>query len=199
MTTSPAPLIGIALLAGALSIGAIPSPKPRVYPPGVAIVDPESMSVVLGRRTSAPLVRKPFTGGATSLARLGRQVCRIFERTPSLDSLMALSINEAEFRDILWPEFPHSRPATGLRYEDGWQALHSRLLNGNNSALIENGGHPCEFVGVEVESVTIYKNFKLHNGLTLVTRNAAGRLERQTWLRSVAERKGRFKIYSVRD
>jgi hypothetical protein len=194
------PLVAV-VLAAALAVGAktVATPAARVYPPGVAIVDPESMSVLLGRRTSAPLVRKPFTDGAPSAEQLGRQICRIFERTPTLDSLMSLSIEHQEFRDILWPEFPQSRPATGLRYEDGWQALHARLLNGNNSALVEFGGRPCEWIGIEVESVATYKNFKLHNGITLVTRGADGRLVRHTWLRSIAERKGRFKIYSVRD
>lgn len=195
----PGVFVTAAVLSGLLSLGAGSVPAPRVYPPGVAVVDPESTSVLLGRRVNAKLVKMPFTGGAASLEGLGRQVCRIFERTPTLDSLMAFSINESEFRDILWPEFPQSRPATGLRFEDGWQVLHARLLNGNNSALVDQGGRPCEFVRFEVESVTTYKNFKLHNGVTLVTRNAAGELERQAWLRSVAERKGRFKIYSVRD
>jgi hypothetical protein len=189
----------LTLAVGSLSFAAGLSAAPRVYPPGLAIVDPESTSVLLGRRVNAPLVSRRFTGGATTLSGLGRQIARIFERGPVLDSLMAASIDEIEFREILWPEFPQSRPATGLTWEDAWRVLHARLLNGNNSALIENGGRPCEFVRIEVDSVTAYKNFKLHNGVTLVTRNAGGQLERQAWIRSIAERKGRFKIYSVRD
>ena len=187
------------LAAASLAFAAGLAASPRVYPPGLAIVDPESTSVLIGRRVNAPLVRRSFTGGATSLSGLGRQVTRVFERTPALDSLMAISIDEAEFREILWPEFPQSRPATGLTREDAWRVLYSRLLNGNNGALVENGGRPCEFVRIDVDSVTAYKNFKLHNGVTLVTRNARGELERQGWIRSIAERKGRFKIYSVRD
>jgi len=189
----------VAVTAASMACAAGLSASPRVYPPGLAIVDPESTSVLLGRRVSAPLVRMPFTGGATSLSGLGRQVARLLERSPALDSLMAISIDEAEFRDILWPEFPQSRPATGLTWEDGWRVLHARLLNGNNSALVANAGRPCEFVRIEVDSVTTYRNFKLHNRVTLVTRNARGELERQGWIRSIAERKGRFKIYSVRD
>jgi hypothetical protein len=188
-----------ALVAAAMACAAGLSASPRVYPPGLAIVDPESTSVLLGRRVNAPLVRRPFTGGAPSLSGLGRQVARIFERAPQLDSLMAISVDEAEFREILWPEFPQSRPATGLTWEDAWRVLDARLLNGNNSALVGYAGRPCEFVRIEVDSVTAYKNFKLHNGVTLVTRNAQGELERQGWIRSIAERKGRFKIYSVRD
>jgi hypothetical protein len=189
----------LALVVAATAFAAGLAASPRVYPPGLAIVDPESTSVLLGRRVNAPLVRTPFTGGATSLSGLGRQVTRIFEHAPQLDSLMAISVDQAEFREILWPEFPQSRPATGLTWEDAWGVLHARLLNGNNSALVGYAGRPCEFVRIEVDSVTAYKNFKLHNGVTLVTRNAQGELERQGWIRSIAERKGRFKIYSVRD
>jgi len=189
----------LALVAAAMACAAGLSASPRVYPPGLAIVDPESTSVLLGRRVNAPLVRRPFTGGATSLSGLGRQVTRIFEHAPQLDSLMAISVDQAEFREILWPEFPQSRPATGLTWEDAWGVLNARLLNGNNSALVGYAGRPCEFVRIEVDSVTAYKNFKLHNGVTLVTRNAQGELERQGWIRSILERKGRFKIYSVRD
>src|SRR5437773_2174859 len=31
-----------------------------------------------------------------------------------------------------WPEFPQSRPATGLTWEDGWRALRARLLAGSS-------------------------------------------------------------------
>jgi len=44
-----------------------------------------------------------------------------------------------------------------------------------------------------------YKNFKLHNGLILVAKDEGGKTEEFHWLRSVAERKGRFKIYSMSD
>lgn len=196
-------LAGLAMAASSHAVtgGSAPARAPSVKdsPGYVPIVDPESSAVVVGRRLDAPVVRMPFTGGAPSLSELGRQVCRIFDRAPALDSLMKLSITEEEFRDILWREFPHSRPATGLQWEDGWRVLHARLLNGCNSALHEFGGQPCEFVRLEAASVTAYKNFKLHNGITLVTRDAAGREIRHNWLRSVAERRGRFKIYSVRD
>ena len=43
----------------------------------------------------------------------GRAVCGALHGN-SPDSLMRLIVNEEEFRIILWPEFPQSRPATGL-------------------------------------------------------------------------------------
>jgi hypothetical protein len=55
-------------------------------------------------------------------------------------------------------------------------------------------------VRVERTAATVeYKNFKLHNGITLVLKDDEGQVKRLSWIRSVAERKGRFKIYSMSD
>ncbi len=169
--------------------------SPGYFPPA----DPESASVRIGRRVNAPLIKKSFNGGGASMKELGTMICRVFERTPKVDSLMMLSVSRDEFEVILWPEFPQSRPATGLTGEDAWRVLYPRLVNGNNSALISYGGGLYEFLRFEVDSVAKYKNFKLHNGVTLVARGADGEETRMDWIRSIAERSGRFKLYSVRD
>jgi hypothetical protein len=162
-------------------------------------VDPESMSVAFGRRTNAPLVSRRFQGGARSLDDLGRRVCRALHHENS-DSLLQLCVTADEFRVILWREFPQSRPATGLTWQDAWSALSMRLVGGCRGAVEDYGGSYYEFLRFEPRDTTAqYKNFKLHNGLILVARNDQGTIERFDWLRSVAERKGVFKIYSVKD
>jgi len=164
-----------------------------------ATPDPESLSVRLGRRTNAPLVRMPFTGGARSLDELGRSVVWTLHHG-NIDSLRSLCVSQDEFRAILWREFPQSRPATGLQWEDAWTFLYARQRAGTNHAMREYGGHPYQFVRFEPgESTGVYKNFKLHSGLVMVTKDDAGGLARWRWLRSVAERRGRFKIYSTED
>ena len=50
-----------------------------------------------------------------------------------------------------------------------------------------------------MDSVAHYKNFKLHMGLRLVVRDDQGQTTKMHWVRSVAERKRRFKIYSTDD
>src|SRR6185436_12722873 len=65
-----------------LAFGASPTPASaataptsvRDSPGWYPTVDPESMSVVIGRRTHAPLVKMPLTGGAHSLKEMGRTV-----------------------------------------------------------------------------------------------------------------------------
>lgn len=193
----------ITLVNGASAGSPVPAPatQPSVRdsPGYVPLVDADSAADRLGRRPDAPLVSMPFTGGARSIDALARAVCGAFH-VQSVDSMLALCVDSKEFREILWPEFPQSRPATGLRWDDAWQILWARLNGGSVSAVRENGGHVYTLVRVERTAATVqYKNFKLHNGITLVLKDDEGQVKRLTWIRSVAERKGRFKIYSMSD
>jgi len=132
------------------------------------------------------------------MADLGRAVCDAL-RHDSPDTLHALCITDDEFRDILWREFPESRPATGLQWQDAWTILYARIHSGCRSAVGDFGGRAYEFVRFEKDSIFVYRNFKLHRGLVMVARNDAGETVRMGWLRTVAERKGAFKIYSTDD
>ena len=171
----------------------------RNTPGYVPLADPDSAAERLGRRPNATFVSMPFTGGAKSLEALGRAVCgALHGDTP--DSLLRLCVSEEEFRDILWPEFPQSRPATGLHWDDAWPVLWGRLNGGSVSAVRERGSRVYTLLRVEQTGATTeYRNFKLHPGFVIVARDDEGREQRFDWIRSVAERKGRFKIYSMRD
>jgi hypothetical protein len=164
--------------------------------------DPESVAVLLGRRPNAPLVREPFLGGMHSMTAMGRAVCRALHRR-STDSLMALCVTDREFRDILWPEFPNSRPASGIEWQDAWFILQGRLHGGTVSAIGDWGGHYYAFLRWEQaphpDTLVRFKNFKLHNHMVLVARDDQGEVQRFRWLRSIAERKGVYKIYSMQD
>jgi hypothetical protein len=191
--------VTLTFAAGSLAAPAVKHGSVTLEPGYVPAVDPESASVRLGRRANAPLVHKGFLGGARSLDGLGRDVCRalFYER---LDSLFVLCVRKDEFRDILWPEFPQSRPATGITAGDGWMFLEARLHGGASNALTQYGGKHWTFVRFErYDTTAVFKNFKLHKGLVMWAKDEAGNLERMTWFRVAAERKGRFKIYSVKD
>jgi hypothetical protein len=191
--------------AGAAPAAAAPDTVPRRRAPSLSdspgwypVADPESASVRLGRRTNAPAVSKPFRGGATSLDDLGRAICRQLHHS-NTDSLLALCVRDDEFRDILWREFPQSRPATGLTWEDGWISLEQRLRSGISGALSRHAGQHWRFVRFQVDSVARFRNFRLHMGLRLEAVDDQGRTVPMSWVRAVAERNGRFKIYSTDD
>jgi hypothetical protein len=168
--------------------------SPGWYP----VVDPESSAVTIGRRVDAPLVQRPLHGGARTLDDLGRAVCRALHHADR-DSLLELCVRDDEFRDILWREFPQSRPITGLTWEDGWISLDQRLRSGTSGAVGDFGGDDWRFVRFERDSIARFRNFRLHLGLRLVAVDDEGHTVTMFWLRSVVERKGRFKIYSTDD
>ena len=206
-------MLALATLLGASGARSADSTATREAPPRAVSVkdapgyypaaDPESLSEVTGRRENAPLVSLRFTGGTRSLDELGRTVCRYLHHSET-DSLTRLCVSEQEFREILWREFPQSRPAVGLTWLEAWKILWARLHAGVAHAIRDQGGHYSKFVRIDYAKtdrppIMRYRNFRMHNGLILVVRNDAGQLERWTWLRAVVERKGRFKVYSTDD
>ena len=170
----------------------------RDMPGYVPLVDQESSAVRLGRRVNAPLVSMPFKGGARSLKGLGVTILRELEHQDR-DSLLTLLVTDKEFRDILWPEFPQSRPVTGLRYDDAWKILYARMHAGCMHALRDYGGNKYQFVSITTDSVMKYKNFTMYSRIKLTAIGPDGGLASMTWLRAVVERKGLVKIYSTED
>jgi len=169
--------------------------SPGYYPPA----DPESASVRIGRRLNAPVVSTRFTGGCKSLDELGRAVLWSLHHSDK-DSLLRLCVDHREFSQIMWREFPESRPATGLSADDAWAVLDRRFLAGVDGALHEYRGRPLVFVRVErYDSLRTYKNFRIHNGFVIVSSNERGEEERLRFVRAAVERKGRFKIESTTD
>ena len=171
----------------------------RDSPGYTPLVDAESSSVARGRRLNAPRVRQPFVGGTKSLDDLGRAVGWTIQRDDK-DSLLRLCITDVEFRDVLWREFPQSRPAVGLDWMDAWRILYARQHAGCMHAVRDYGGRPCEFVRFELpDSALVCRNFTLHSRLRMVVKNEQGQLETWQWLRAAVERHGRWKIYSTND
>lgn len=194
-----------AVVAGAAGYDPAPAPAQgrsvsllRNEPGYRPLVDPESSAVGLGRRPNARIVQRPFTGGATSLDGLGRAICGALHGA-TRDSLLRLCVTDSEFREILWPEFPQSRPVTGVRWDDAWKILYARLHAGCSHAVRDEGGHVYTFVRFEDDSIMVYRNFRMHSRLVMVAKDDAGGVRRWTWLRAVVERRGRFKIYSTED
>jgi hypothetical protein len=190
--------LAMTLCGAPASARAAASPRARESVAARRAHDVDSISAVLGRRIDAPLVHKPLHGGARSLNELGRTVCRMLHHRAT-DSLYQLCLNEAEVRDILWPEMLQSK-GTGLTADDAWHFIDMRLRSGTSDAIGEFGGRHYEFLRWERYAASkAYKNFKLHNGMLLVARRDDGEVVEMSWLRAVIERKGRFKIQSVRD
>jgi hypothetical protein len=168
---------------------------PGYHPPA----DPESLALVIGRRLDAPLVRDPFIGGTRTMDDLGRAVCRAL-RNASHDSLQGLQVSKQEFQRVLWREFPNSRPITGITPDQAWFGLDLQNRGGTSRALAAWGGQHLTFVRwARRDTVAVFRNFKIHNGLALVVKDEQGTEQALDIVRAVAERKGRFKLFAMRD
>ncbi len=168
--------------------------SPGYAPPA----DPESLSVTRGRRL-ARLVSMPLTKGRASLDDLARTVLSAIEGGEE-SALRGLCVTEKEFGTILWPEFPQSRAVTGAKAADGWYFLTRRNEGGIHRAIQDQGGRAWALVRVEQTQPPLsYRNFRLLRGIVIVARDDQGTLVRLDTVRSVVERRGVHKIYSLKD
>ena len=168
--------------------------SPGYFPPD----DPESMSVVTGRR-EAPLVDLEFRGGAISPRDLALQLLAALGARDQ-KGLHALRMTREEFEVIVWPELPESRPITNITAADAWDASQIRSLSSADRAVGSYGGRSLEFLRVEASAVMPYKNFTLHRGITITARdNASGETLAMNFASSFVERRGRFKVVLYRD
>ena len=198
-------VFGAAMSAAAVRGGATPDTTRTEHlvsvkdsPGYIALVDPESTADVIGHRLNAPLVSVPFHGGARNLDELGHTIVRALH-VNSVDSLRALCVDDVEFRNVLWREFPQSRPALGLNWQDAWVILEARLHAGCSHAIRDYGGHYYASVRLQADSVLQCRNFTLYTQITLTAHDDEGHVQRMRWLRGVVARKGHFKIYSTED
>lgn len=192
-------LTAILSVAGAAAGTRVRAPSIRDSPGWYPPADPESLADRIGRRLDAPVVRARFTGGCRSLDELGRAVLWALHHADA-DSLRSLCVTREEFSDVMWREFPQSRPATGLTADDAWGALARRFSAGVHGAVVEHAGRPLRFRRIErTDSTRHYRNFRLHNGVIIVAVNERGEEERLRFVRAAAERQGRFKIQSTTD
>ncbi len=195
------PLIALLLLFLPVP-GVAPAATPRSVLTGepgyVAPVDPDSGAVRTGRRAAGDVAQR-FKGGSPSLDALARTIL-LAAAKGDRKRLSGLCLTHDEFAAILWPEFPQGRPVTGATANDGWYFLERRNLGGVSRLLGDWQGRALTLVRIErAGPAERYRNFRLHRGLTIVAREAGGREVRIDDLRTVAERKGVYKIYSMRD
>ena len=195
-----------ALEASLLSPGTVEEPAPRAvytsrfagtpgyYPPD----DPESLSVVTGRR-EAPEVDLELTGGAGSLEELGRALVAalVAKDERAFDDLR---VTKHEFRVICWPEFPQSRPITNVTLDDVWMMAAAKSHAGSTRAVGTYGGRDFELADVQAAPPFAYRNFTRYSHVVLVARDRSSReVVQLTFAPSIIERHGRFKVLIYRD
>jgi hypothetical protein len=195
-------LIAWAFAPGPARGSTAPAGRPRSplerSPGYVPPADPESLSVITGRR-NAPRVALELTGGAASLADLARLLLADLQAKDER-AMHALRVTRHEFEVICWPEFPESRPITRITADDAWELALPTSLAGAGRTIGLHGGRGLSLVRVTAGRAERYRNFSLHRDVVITARDAqAGDSLSLRFVPSVVERHGRFKALLFKD
>jgi hypothetical protein len=160
--------------------------------------DPELESVVSGRRVVGE-TDIPFMGGAASAEELARSILMNLNYDDRR-GLHELRVTYDEFRDILWPEFPQSRPATNIQANDAWFFLTRTCSSAVNGALDEWYGHDLVFSDLSFDGGLIrYTNFNMYSGVRIHAILPPGEEVEVIFAHTFAERSGVWKVYIYKD
>ena len=110
--------------------------------------------------------------------------------------LEALALNEAEFRDHVWPTLPAARPERNLPLSYVWGDLHQKSTASLTQTLDTHGGRRYDLLGVDFEDRTDYGTYRLHRQATLRVRDASGRADVIRVCGSMIEKDGTWKVFS---
>lgn len=166
------------------------------YQPGKD--DPELSSTKTGRRVVARHDVALNEGGATSLRHLLSQALEAVDAGDG-QAAQRLSVTRGDFLRILWPEFPQSRPAAQVPGQDAWDLLNNRNMASFNRHMGDHVGTGLRLKAFKVGKVEEYENFRLLDDMTIEAETADHQPVTLDLIRTVVERKGRFKVYSTRD
>lgn len=112
--------------------------------------------------------------------------------------LDGLRINQDEFKQYLWPEFPASK--NNVPYDFAWDNLNGKTVKGLRRALSDYGKQKFELESVSFkEGIEEYPTFKIHTKAVLHVKDRVGNEKELEFCGSIIERNGEFKLLSYRD
>jgi hypothetical protein len=113
-------------------------------------------------------------------------------------ALERLSVNEHEFRQVVWPRQPAARPERNIPWEYAWRSLAARSRHQLRGRLSEwASGQRFTVDGVTFAGETTdYGAYRVHRRSVVTLRDTAGRLETARVFGSVIEQGGRYRVFS---
>ena len=114
-----------------------------------------------------------------------------------VERLEALALSETEFRTVVWPELPSSRPERGLPFDYAWGDLRQKSNNALRRLIAGEAGQRYHLLAVEFDGgSTPYDTYTVHRESRLVVRGEDGAELQLRLFGSVLERDGAFKVFS---
>jgi hypothetical protein len=145
---------------------------------------------------TAPACAARVGDAAPSLEALAGSVLEAFEQRDAA-RLRALAITEQEFRDVVYPELPASKPERNLSVEFVWNDLQVKSDAALTASLREHGGRPLTLVGVRFAGDTSqYRSFLVRREAVLTVSDGKSGTETIRLFASIFEQDGRYKVFS---
>jgi hypothetical protein len=163
--------------------------------PGFVIpYDPEWRSMITGHR-EVKKIDYPLTGYSDSLKDVAQEFLNgLHEVRPEL--LAEMRVDELEWTDLFWPEFPQSRPYLKIPVKEAWAFHDAEARSGANKALRQFAGRELTVEKITHGKPKKYCNFTLIGGIEIRALDMkSGELVDVPYLSMVAEREGRYKAY----
>ncbi|HXG89920.1 MAG TPA: hypothetical protein VNJ02_16455, partial [Vicinamibacterales bacterium] len=111
--------------------------------------------------------------------------------------LRALALDEAEFRDHIWPQLPAARPERNLPLSYVWGDLHQKSDNRLRLTLAEHRGKRYELQRVRFDGeTTAYAGFNVHRQAVFVVHDSSGAEQDLRVAGSLVEMDGVWKVFS---
>lgn len=111
--------------------------------------------------------------------------------------LRDLALSEQEFREVIWPDLPASRPERNLPFSYVWGDLRVKSDAALAGLLAEYGGQTLTLTDLRFRGgSTQYSSYVVHRTPTLRVLDAAGVDHEVRLFGSIVERGGRFKLFS---
>ena len=112
-------------------------------------------------------------------------------------TLRSLALNEPEFRELVWPELPASRPERNLPFSYVWGELHQKSDQALGDTMGRHGGRRYTLVGVRFAGDTSrYPSYTVHRETVVQVRDETGALTDLRLFGSTIEKDGAWKVFS---
>lgn len=180
--------VAAAALCVAAACGSERSPEARAE--GESSPERPAESAVPGA-ASAPLAGSRAT--PEGVARLALERLAAGDR----EALLAIALSETEFREVVYPELPASRPERNTSADFVWSSLHQKSRNSLAFTLDRYAGQRLELVAVDfLGETTDYGSYRVHRKTALTVQRPDGTKTVVRLFGSMIERGGRYKIFS---
>jgi len=112
-------------------------------------------------------------------------------------TLESLALSEAEFRTVVWPELPTSRPERGVPFEYAWGQMKQRSDGSLANTFQRYAGKKLTFLRTRATGETTqYKTFHVMRDSEMVAADETGRELVVRLFGSVLVKDGRYKVFS---